>query len=165
MMTRVAKLSLLAALALYYTLVVFNNLTDFGSNAQFVRHVLTMDTTFPGNHGLWRAITSPAIQLAFYWSIIFWEFITTVLLWLGVVRLYRALHHSAPAFNAIKRIPLLALTLSMLMWLVAFMTIGGEWFLMWQSHVWDGRQEAFRMFVVAGIVLLIFMQPETVTQP
>ena len=50
MITRIAKMLLLAGVALFYTLVVFNNLTDFNSNYQFVRHVLSMDTTFPGNH-------------------------------------------------------------------------------------------------------------------
>ena len=39
MITRAAKLLLLAGIALDYTLVVFNNLTDFDSNYQFVRHV------------------------------------------------------------------------------------------------------------------------------
>ena len=43
MITRVAKLLLLAGVGLYYALVVFNNLTDFDSNYQFVRHVLSMD--------------------------------------------------------------------------------------------------------------------------
>src|ERR1035438_4056938 len=68
MITRTAKLSLLAGIALFYTLVVFNNLTDFGSNYQFVHHILSMDTTFPGNHGMWRALHSPAIHLVFYRS-------------------------------------------------------------------------------------------------
>ena len=66
MITRIAKLLLLAGLALFYTLVVFDNLTDPNSNFQFVRHVLTMDTTFPGNNGMWRAMPSPAWHWAFY---------------------------------------------------------------------------------------------------
>ena len=53
MTSRIAKIFLLAGIALFYTLVVFNNLTDFDSNYQFVRHVLAMDTTFPGNRGMW----------------------------------------------------------------------------------------------------------------
>ncbi len=87
MITRAAKSLLVAGIALFYTLVVFNNLTDFDSNYQFVRHVLSMDSTFPGNHGMWRALPSPAIHLAFYLSIIAWEVVTMILLWVGVVRL------------------------------------------------------------------------------
>jgi predicted small integral membrane protein len=51
------------------------------------------------------------------------------------------------------------------MWLVAFLSVGGEWFLMWQSHSWNGQEEAFRMFAVVGLVLLIVMQPDTEGQP
>ena len=79
MMTRIAKLLLLCGIALFYTLVVFNNLTDFDSNYQFVHHVLSMDTTFPGNHGMWRALPLPTEHLVFYWSIIVWEMITMVI--------------------------------------------------------------------------------------
>jgi len=165
MITRSAKLLLVAGIALFYTLVVFNNLTDFDSNYQFVRHVLSMDSTFPGNHGLWRALPSPAIHLAFYWSIIAWEIATTILLWWGVVRLGRGLRLGAASFNAAKRVPVMALTLSLLMWLIAFLSIGSEWFLMWQSHTWNGQEAAFRMFTVVGIVLLILLQPETEAQP
>jgi predicted small integral membrane protein len=164
MITRVAKVLLLAGVALFYSLVVFNNLTDFDSNYQFVRHVLSMDSTFPGNHGMWRAILSPAFHLAFYLGIIAWEIATTILLWWGVVRLVRALRLSAGAFNTAKRVPVIALTLSMLMWLVAFLSIGAEWFLMWQSHTWNGQEAAFRMFAVVGIVLVLMLQPDTEAQ-
>ncbi len=165
MITRVAKLLLLAGIALYYTLVVFNNITDFDSNYEFVRHVLSMDTTFPGNHGMWRAIPSPGFHLAFYLSIIVWEIANTILLWWGVAGLLRALRLPAGAFNGAKRVPMMALTLSLLMWLVAFLSVGAEWFLMWQSHTWDGRDAAFRMFAVVGLVLLIMMQPDAEGQP
>jgi predicted small integral membrane protein len=165
MITRAAKTLLLAGVALFYTLVVFNNTTDFDSNYQFVRHVLMMDTTFPDNHGLWRALPEPWLHLAFYLSIIAWEFVTTALLWWGVVQLGLTLRQPAAAFNAAKRIPILALTLSLLMWLVAFLAVGGEWFLMWQSHAWNGQEAAFRTFAVVGIVLLIHLQPETEDQP
>lgn len=165
MITRAAKLLLLAGIAFFYSLVVLNNLTDFDSNYQFVRHVLSMDSTFPGNHGMGRALTSPALQLTFYWTIIAWEIATTILLWWGAVNLLRALRYPASAFNAAKRIPVMALTLSLLMWLVAFLSVGAEWFLMWQSHTWNGQEPAFRMFTVVGMVLLILLQPESEAQP
>jgi predicted small integral membrane protein len=165
MMIRMAKLLLLASIALLYALVVFNNLTDFESNAQFVRHVLLMDTTIPGNHGMWRSISSPAVDVVFYLSIVAWEALTTILLCWGAVRMARALRLPAVAFNSAKSLPLLALTSSLLMWLVAFLTVGGEWFLMWQSRTWNGQEEAFRNFAVVGIVFLILMQPDMDGQP
>jgi predicted small integral membrane protein len=165
MFTRCAKLLLLAGIALFYTLVVFNNLTDFGSNYEFIRHVLSMDTTIPGNHGMWRALTSPIVHLVFYWFIIAWEFVTMVLAWWGAVHLFRALRMPASDYVDAKRLAVAALTLSLLMWLVAFLDVGGEWFLMWQSHTWNGQAEAFRMFVMVGFVLLLVLQPDTDTQP
>jgi predicted small integral membrane protein len=165
MITRTAKLLLLAGIALFYTLVVFNNVTDFDSNYQFVRHVLMMDSTFSDNHGLWRALRSPGIHLGFYVSIIAWEIATTILLWWSAVRLLRAVRLPAATFNAAKRTAIMALTLSMLMWLVAFLSVGAEWFLMWQSRAWNGQEAAFRMFVVVGLVLLLLLQPDTDAQP
>jgi predicted small integral membrane protein len=165
MITRIAKMLLVSAIALFYTLVVLNNTTDFDSNYQFVRHVLMMDSTFPGNQGMWRAIHAPWVHLAFYFSIIGWEMLTMVLCWWGAIGLMLKLRKPAAEFEAAKRIPLAALTLGMLMWLVAFLSVGAEWFLMWQSKAWNGQEAAFRMFAVVGIVLLIVMQPEREGQP
>src|SRR5579864_7637405 len=58
MALRVSKAVLVFAIALFYTILVLNNITDYGSNYEFVGHVLMMDSTFPGNHGMWRAINS-----------------------------------------------------------------------------------------------------------
>jgi predicted small integral membrane protein len=46
------------------------------------------------------------------------------------------------------------------MWLVAFLDVGGEWFLMWQSQIWNGQEEAFRMFTIVGVVFLVVVQRE-----
>lgn len=165
MTTRIAKILLLGGVAVYYLLVVFNNLTDFNSNYAFVQHVLSMDSTFPGNHGMWRAIGAPWVQTTFYLTIIAWEMVTTVLLAWGAVRLVRAFNAPAADFNRAKSTAVLGLTLSLLMWLVAFLSVGGEWFLMWQSRAWNGEQTASSRFLVIGLVLLFFVQPERDAQP
>ena len=161
MILRVAKLAVILAVALFYTLVVFNNLTDYDSNYQFVRHVLMMDSTFPGNRGMWRAMNSPVWHTAFYLSIIAWESVVMVLCWWGGVRLARVLSAPTEVFNRSKSTAIAALTLALLMWLVAFLEVGGEWFLMWQSRSWNGQETAFRMFTVIGIVLLLLAQPDS----
>jgi predicted small integral membrane protein len=158
---RWAKIALVAAVAFFDMLVAFNNLTDYNSNNQFVRHTLTMDTTFPGNHVMWRAIQSPAIDTLFYLTIIAWEIATCLLLWWGVVRLMQALRSSAREFDRAKTVSIAGLTLSLLMWLVAFLAVGGEWFLMWQSSIWNGETASARNFVVVGIVFMILQQRES----
>jgi len=165
MTLRVIKSALVFGVALFYSLVVFNNITDYGSNYEFVRHVMMMDSTFPGNRGMWRAIGAPSLHTAFYLSIIAWETITMLLCWWGGLRMVLALRGTAEAFHQAKRVSIAALTLSLLMWLVAFLAVGGEWFLMWQSKSWNGQDAAFRMFTVVGIVLLLVTQPDSENQP
>jgi predicted small integral membrane protein len=165
MTLRVAKVLLVFAVAVFYSFVVLNNTTDFDSNYQFVHHVLMMDSTFPANRVMWRAMNSPVLHTAFYISIIAWEALTMILCWWGGVNLARAARGTAAAFNHAKRIAIAALTCALLMWLVAFLSVGGEWFLMWQSKNWNGQEAAFRMFTVIGIVLLLVAQPENEEQP
>ncbi len=122
MTIRVSKALLLFALGFYYALVVFNNTNDYNSNLTFVRHVLLMDTTFPGNQGMWRAIHAPAVPWLFFVSIVCWEIVTGLLCWWAGFRLIRNLHSSAAVFNAAKKLGVVALTLSLLMWLSAFLS-------------------------------------------
>lgn len=157
---RICKMVLLAAIAFFFTLVAFNNLNDFDSNYQFVRHVLMMDSTFPGNHGMWRAIRVPWIHFAFYLSIIVWEILNAFLSWWGCFALFRSLHHPQSEFHRAKQAGVVALTSGMLQWFIAFLCVGAEWFLMWQSKLWNGQDAAFRMFAVEALVLVILLLPE-----
>ena len=160
MTIRATKALLLFALAFYYTLVVFNNTNDYHSNLTFVQHVLMMDTTYPGNHGMWRAIQSPTIHFLFFASIVCYETLTALLLYWGAIRLVRNLRSSAVTFNIAKRLGVMALTMSMVMWLTAFLSVGNEWFLMWQSKDWSGEVAAQHMFAIAGIILLYLVMPD-----
>ena len=40
------------------------------------------------------------------------------------------------------------------LWFVGFIAVGGEWFLMWQSKIWNGQDAAFRMFTMLFLILL-----------
>ncbi len=160
MTLRMAKIALVLGVALYYTFVVFNNLADYNSNYQFIRHILRMDSTFPGNNAMWRALYHPAWHTMCYVTIICWEMLTMILCWWGGLRLLRSLRGNAETFRQASSVAIAGLSLSLLMWLVAFLSVGGEWFLMWQSKAWNGQEAAFRMFTVVGIVLLVLIQPE-----
>lgn len=160
MTIRASKALLLFALGFYYTLVVFNNTNDYNSNLTFVRHVLLMDTTHPGNRGMWRAIHDPTVAVVFFVSIVIYEMVTGVFCWWGGFRLIRNLRSTASQFNAAKKPGVVALTLSLLMWLSAFLSVGNEWFLMWQSKQWTGEQVAAHMFAIVGIILLFVVMPD-----
>ncbi len=154
MLTRLSKVSLAAAVGLFLAIVVLNNLTDYKSNYDFVLHVLSMDTTFPGNALMWRSIHSVPVYHAFYASLIIWEAAAAVLIFVGAWKLWQARGAGAGAFNHAKNLVIGGLTLNLLQWLVAFITVGGEWFLMWQSSTWNGQTAAGRMFAIVGIILV-----------
>ncbi|MBC2607871.1 DUF2165 family protein [Pelagicoccus albus] len=158
---RLCKIALTAASVPFLLLVVFNNITDYGSNYAFVEGVLKMDTTFEGNGAMWRSIDSPWVYHVFYATIICWEFVSMVILGMGVLRLYKARGKSAAEFNKAKGLAVLGLTVSMLQWYLAFLVVGAEWFLMWQSNSFNGQDAATRMFLTMGISLLFLISKDS----
>lgn len=154
MHARLCKVALVGASAFFLLLVVFNNLTDYHSNYLFVSHVLAMDTTLPGNSGLWRSIHSVPVYHLFYATIILWEATSGALIAVGTWRLWQARAAPAAGWQRAKALATTGLTLSLLQWYVAFISVGGEWFLMWQSKTWNGQDAAFRMFAMMGLSLL-----------
>lgn len=156
MIVRLSKTIMVAAIALFATLVSFGNITDYGSNLAFVNHVLDMDTVFPDTTIRYRAISSPALHHAAYALIIAAEVATAVLCWIGAFRMLAALRRNAVLFRRSKAFAVAGLTMGFLVWQVGFMSIGGEWFGMWMSQQWNGVPSAFR-FVVTILAVLIYV--------
>jgi predicted small integral membrane protein len=154
------KTLMVAGLALYPLLVAFGNITDYGSNYVFVQHVLSMDTTFPGNKLMYRAITSPALQNLGYVLIIAGEAATGLVLAYGAIALFRAREGTPAEFAAARLWVALGGFLGFLVWFVGFLVVGGEWFAMWQSPTWNGQEAAFRFVASILLVVLFVMQPE-----
>ncbi len=158
---RLSRLSLVAGVALFFTLVAWGNIADYGSNFAFVQHVLSMDTTFQSPALMGRAITDPTLHHAAYWLIIGWQILTAALCWAGVGRLWRARGASAAAYDTAKGLALLGVTAGFLLYAVGFVTVGGEWFAMWQSQTWNGQRSAHLFLTILGVVLLLLAPPET----
>jgi len=157
---RAAKIAMVAAIALFATLVTFGNLTDYQTNYLFVQHVLSMDTILPFSDIRYRAVTDPALHRAAYALIIATEGAVAVLCWIGAVQLARYIRADAAAFNRAKGIAVIGLALGFLLWQVGFMTVGGEWFGMWQSSQWNGVPSAFRFVMVIMAVLIFLALPD-----
>lgn len=157
---RAAKIATVAAIALFATLVAFGNLTDYGTNLVFVQHVLSMDTIFADSTIRYRAITAPALHHAAYALIIAAEAATAALCWIGAYGLLRRLCADAATFNRAKTVAVVGQLLGFLIWQVGFMSIGGEWFGMWQSSQWNGVPSAFRFAVVIAVVLIFVAMPD-----
>ena len=158
--TRLVKLVMVASLALFALLVAYDNLVDYGSNQAFVQHTLSMDTTFPGNALMGRAITLPVAWTAAYWLIIATEAAVGIVLAFAALRLATTLRSSARMFNAAKRYAVIGAGLGFLLWFTGFMVVGGEWFAAWQSRTWNGQQAAFHFYVTLLAVIIFVNQPD-----
>jgi predicted small integral membrane protein len=157
---RLAKTAMIASLAIFAFIVTFDNITDYGTNFAFVQHVLSMDTTFPDNALLYRAITAPIAWHVAYVLIIAVEGLTCVCLAIGAAALLRALRGDAARFRRAKRFTYVGVTFAFLLWFLGFVVVGGEWFAMWQSKIWNGQQSAFRFYLTALAVLVFVNQPD-----
>ncbi|MBX9844986.1 MAG: DUF2165 domain-containing protein [Xanthobacteraceae bacterium] len=162
---RIAKVALVAAIALHASLVVFGNVTDSAINFSFVRNVMSMDTILPSSTIGYRAIKVPALHHAAYAMIIAAEFVTAVLCWIGAVRLVGALRPSGAAFNRAKSFAVAGLLVGLLVWQVGFITIGGEWFGMWMSPTWNGVPSAFRLVMIVLGTLIFVVLPDSDMEP
>jgi predicted small integral membrane protein len=160
LINRYAKIVMSLCLAIFCLLVVSNNITDYGTNFLFVQHVLSMDTTHPGNALTYRAITAPAIWNLSYGLIIAAEAVTGVLFLAGAIRLWQERDASGAKFNAAKGPFVAGAIAAFLLWFLGFMVIAGEWFAMWQSQTWNGQEAAFRFYVTVLAVLIFVNQAD-----
>jgi predicted small integral membrane protein len=157
---RYAKIAMSLALAAFCLLVAFDNLTDYATNYLFVQHVMSMDTTFPGNTLMYRSITSPLLWHLAYALIIAAEGLTGILYLAGAIRLFQARRESGAIFNEAKGLVIAASLLAFLVWFFGFMVVAGEWFAMWESSTWNGQEPAFRFYMTALAVLIFICQPD-----
>jgi len=160
MVVRYAKALLVLMIGIFSLLIGLDNIIDYGTNYAFVQHVMSMDTIFPNSTLTWRAITSPTLYQLGYALIIAAELLAGILCILGTRKLWHARKAPAPAFNAAKDVAIAGLVTGFALWFFGFMTVGGEWFQMWQSQTWNGQQAAFRFITCIGIVLLFLNQKD-----
>ena len=154
---RFIKTTLILCLALFFIIVVINNLTDYNTNFMFVEHVLSMDTTFDGNSLMYRAINNILVHHIFYWIIIVFEILAGLFLLIGGIKMFKSIDFSSKKFIENKKYAFIGLLISIVLWFLFFIIVGGEWFSMWQSNMWNGQDAAFRMFTITGIIFLILM--------
>ena len=156
---RIVQASVVTMVALYATFVFAGNLMDYDSNYQYVKHVLSMDTTFEGNKLMWRAVTSETLHTLAYWGIILVEGLVALFAWMSGIKMFNRLKASEESFAAAKRHGFYAFLLGFVLWFVGFICFGTEWFAMWQSDIWNGKQTAMDIVEVVGIFMVAYMLP------
>ncbi|MEM8588611.1 MAG: DUF2165 domain-containing protein [Pseudomonadota bacterium] len=158
---RLSKIVMTGGLALFAFLVTLGNITDPGSNWAFVQHVLAMDTVFPDSTLTWRAITDPTVQLAAYVAIILAEALTCFAFAAATWAMAAKFRASKAEFQRAKSLTAVGVLLGFGLWFIGFMAIGGEWFAMWQSSVWNGQTKAFQFYVtILGVGIYVFLDTD-----
>ena len=159
---RVAKFIAVAAIGLMALLIVIGNTTDYFTNYLFVEHVLKMDTIFPNSHILYRSINNTFIFHVAYIMIILMEAAMAFCGIKGSLLLFTNLKSSAAQFHSAKNWAVASITIGITIWFLGFEVIGGEWFAMWQSHIWNGLDSAERIvsFLVLVLILLHLKEEE-----
>jgi predicted small integral membrane protein len=160
LIVRLAKVAMTAALAAFAFIVTYDNIVDYGTNYEFVKHVLSMDTTFPGNKLMGRAITDPRLWTLGYAAIIAAEGIVFLLLAMATVAMLLAVRAPAASFQRAKTWMVAGAAFGFMVWFFGFMVVAGEYFAMWQSRAWNGQEPAFRFYMTLLAVLIFVNQKD-----
>ena len=144
----------------YLGMVVFNNVTDYDTNFQFVTMVAKMSDVFSAPRNNWRHVDAEIVHHAFYIGIILLELVIAALLLLGAYRMKKSMDSDAEVFLAAKRYTSIGLSLGVFLWFFVFLTVGGEWYLMWQSEKWNAQGNAFFLTATFLLFLIFHSQPD-----
>ncbi len=160
MIERRLKILMIGGVTLLCGFIVAANIHDPGTNLLFVQHVFSMDTIIPVSAMADHAISIPLLWRIAFWLIVTGEGLTAALFALGAVELFRARNGAARDFHQAKRFVFAGAGCGFVVWFIGFLAVGGEWFAMWQSQVWDGQPAAFRFFASILLVLIFVAQPD-----
>jgi predicted small integral membrane protein len=124
-----------------------------------------MDTTFPNNALMHRAITDQHLWAAAYAAIIAIEGLTCLLLIIGALALLVRLTAPAESSNRAKVWAVAGLSVGFGLWFFGFLVIAAEYFAIWQSHTWNTQDPAFRitMVILGALIFLCFRTTNCVT--
>jgi predicted small integral membrane protein len=143
---------------LLHLLVTFGNLTDYGTNFEFVKHVLSMDTIFPNSTVGYRAITISWVHHLFYAFIILLESLIAVFGLIAAFRFIKHLSSDSETFTQQKKPAYITLALGVLLWFISFSVVGAEWFSMWQSADWNAVDTANRLLIIDAILYALVLR-------
>ena len=157
-MARVCTSIFVLMVAAYYLVVAFDNITDpvnpNASNWPFVQGVISGDGV-PADSGFgYRFISAEWFQVLSYIAIIIGETITGILLLIaGILGLRRS--RSCPGWGGAQKWTYAGGTFGLAVFFLGFITIGGNWFIMYLNSKWNGMEPAFQNSVMTTFMLVL----------
>lgn len=142
------KAFVVAVIAAFFSLIVFNNITDYETNHWCVQSVLGMEGVRASNV-LCRAIQTPWMITSAYVLIIITEATIALLCWFSVILML------------LKRdgrlLGLTGLAIAFGLFMFGFVVIAGEWFYMWQHAILAGMQQKAAIFSLVMLGSMLFV--------
>jgi len=143
--------------AAYYLVVAFDNITNpvnpNASNWPFVQGVLSGDGV-PADSGFqWRFIDATWFQVLSYIGIIAGETITGILLLIGGILGIRRTS-ACPRWGRAQKWTFAGGTTGLLVFFFGFITVGGNWFIMYLNSKWNGLEPAFQNSVMTALMMI-----------
>jgi len=159
MLIRLTKIAIGAVAGVFAITIGFNNVFDYGTNFDVVRHIVSMDMV-PRSSLSSRSIHSEIIFHFLYLLIIATQFLGGAIVLFGCWRLCIVLKAADEVFNQSKELVILGVAILFLLYLFGFMIIGGEWFQMWRAGAYNMQEPSFRFIVIFGVVMLFLNQAD-----
>ncbi len=156
---RIVKIALVAGAGFLFLLVGVNNLIDYQTNFDVVKHILAMDMIPPGPFA-GRSIAASFLHHAFYLGIIGIELSGGLATMIGALRLWRARNAAAKEFNREKSLAVCGLASVLGLYFIGFATIGGEWYQMWRAGEYNMQEPAFRFIGSIGLIMIFLNQTD-----
>ena len=157
-MARVVTSLFVLMVAAYYLVVAFDNITNpvnpNASNWPFVQGVLSGDGV-PADSGFeWRFIDATWFQVIGYIIIIAGETITGIVLFIaGILGLRSAA--SCPRWGRAQKWTYVGGLTGLGVFFFGFITVGGNWFIMYLNSKWNGLEPAFQNSVMTVSMLIL----------
>jgi predicted small integral membrane protein len=160
MIIRCAKIALVLGVGLFAGLAAFTNLTITEVTLGAVRGAVGMGDVVQHPNVQWRAVESTTFSAILFWMIVLAEVAGGMLCFLGSYRLWRVRSAPASGFNEAKSLALAGLAVITLLYLVGFLAILSEWFVMWSTQGLNVLPDAHRAFVPAMLILMYLSTPD-----
>jgi len=135
---------LVAAVAGFFTIIVFINISDYQTNWELVKLVLGMTKINHSPDIIWHAITNEALQRLIYGAIIAYEAIVAIVCWWGVYTIYRKKSYKVASIG---------IGMGVLLYFFGFGVVAGEWFAVWQYR----KSVQYTAYLLSILLLLIML--------
>ncbi len=163
MIIRYAKICLVLGVGLFGLLAAFTNMMIPEITYAAVQRAVGMGDVIQHSNVGWRAVASPTFAAILFGLIVLVEFGGGVLCLWGGYQLWRVRAAPAAKFNSTKSSALTGLVVIALLYLVGFLVILSEWFLMWSTQGLNVLPDALRAFVPAMLILIYLSTPDADT--